>query len=176
MNIYLMGYMGCGKTRTGRELAAHSGRGFLDLDTLFEETYHTRIPDFFRQYGEAAFREKESALLKKTAKRKRCIIALGGGTPCFNGNMDWLKSHGFSVYLQLSVESLTQRLQKQEKQKRPLLSGLSADEVRNHILNHLKERENYYLQADCIWPGENVSVPELWQCLALHIAAREKTE
>lgn len=176
MNIYLLGYMGCGKTRTGQALAACSGRSFLDLDTLFEERMQTRIPDFFNRFGEAVFREKESELMKETAQYSRCIVALGGGTPCFADNMTWIRNHGYSVYLQMDAGRLAQRLQQPEERQRPLLSGIKPEELYTHIRNHLKEREAYYLQADCTWPGGQVSATALWEHLSLPVAAREKTE
>ena len=108
MNIYLMGYMGCGKTRAGRRLAAHSQRPFTDLDTLFEKRLGTSIPEYFRQHSEESFRQEERQMLHETAGLDNNIIALGGGTPCFEDNIDWIKSHGISVYLKMNELALCQ--------------------------------------------------------------------
>lgn len=162
MNIYLLGYMGCGKSKTGRRLASHIQRPFLDLDSLFESSAGMRIDDFFARYSEAEFRRMEAELLRKTADGTDTVVSLGGGTPCFGDNMEWIRSHGFSVYLKMNELSLLQRLCSSPK-KRPLLAGLSADGMLERICSQLPQRETFYLQADLVYSGINVDIPALWE-------------
>jgi shikimate kinase len=164
MNIYLIGYMGCGKTKTGRRLAAHAGCPFTDLDNLFESRFGITIQDYFNRHPEEAFRKEERLLLHETAALEGHIIALGGGTPCFEDNMDWIKRHGVSVYLEMNELMLFQRLRCSHK-IRPLLAGLDDDQLLDHICRQLPQRERYYRQADVAWPGLNVEIPPLWQRL-----------
>ena len=164
MNIYLMGYMGCGKTRTGRRLAAPAGWPFADLDTLFETRFGTTIHDYFNRHSEEDFRQEECHLLHDTAGLERHIIALGGGTPCYGDNMAWINKHGISVYLKMDALALFHRLSHSNK-IRPLIAGLDADRLLDRIGTQLPQREPYYMQADLTWPGLNVEIPPLWQQL-----------
>jgi len=125
MKIYLIGYMASGKTRLGNQLAELTGYRFMDLDEVFEERYRLSVFDFFEKYGEAAFRQIEQKLLVETEKLDRTVIATGGGTPCFFGNMDFIKRHGISIYIRMTVPELAERLQ-QVKKKRPLLKDVPA--------------------------------------------------
>lgn len=153
--------MGCGKSKTGRRLAAHARLPFTDLDQLFETRTGTQIDDFFSRYSEADFRRIEAELLHETATNTDTVISLGGGTPCFGDNMEWIQKHGFSVYLKMNELSLLQRLCSSPK-KRPLLAGLSADEMLERICKQLTQRETFYLQADLLYSGINVDIPSLW--------------
>ena len=164
MNIYLLGYMGCGKTRTGRRLSAYAGRPFTDLDALFEQRHGLSIADYFQQHSEAAFRQEERQLLHETGRLKGHIIALGGGTPCFADNMAWIKGHGVSLYLEMNERMLFQRLSRSHKH-RPLLAGMDPDQLLEQICRQLPQREPYYRQADVTWPGLDVELPPLWQRL-----------
>ena len=164
MNIYLMGYMGCGKTRTGRRLSAYAGRPFTDLDTLFETSHGITIADYFQHHSESEFRQEEQQLLHGTASLNNNIIALGGGTPCFADNMEWIKGHGISVFLEMNALMLFQRLRRSHK-VRPLIAGMDDGRLLDHIGRQLPQREPYYRQADLTWPGFDVEIPPLWQRL-----------
>lgn len=146
MKIYLLGYMGCGKTNLGREMAAISGMAFADLDELFEAKYRVSIMEFFDKYGEQAFRALERDLLRETAGMDETIISTGGGTPCFFDNMDFILSNGLSVYLRMPVGHLAKRLNSIRK-RRPLLKSVDAGVMEEHVTGHLAEREPYYLRA-----------------------------
>lgn len=164
MNIYLLGYMGCGKSKTGRRLASHIQRPFLDLDSLLETRTGLRIDEFFARRSETEFRRAEAELLRETADGTDRIVSLGGGTPCFGDNMAWIKAHGFSVYLKMNELSLLQRLCSSPK-KRPLLAGLSADGMLERICSQLPRREVFYLQADLVYSGINVDIDALWDSI-----------
>lgn len=144
--------MGCGKTLFGKRLASYSHLDFIDLDVCFEQTYQTTILDFFASHTEAEFREIESTLLRQTIHKNNVVIALGGGTPCFHNNMDWLLEAGLCIYLQLSPKALQNRLL-HSKKTRPLLIGKTPDELLAYITSTLAEREKFYNQAHLIMPG-----------------------
>ena len=148
-NIYLLGFMGSGKSFLGSWLSKKFNLNFLDLDEYVEETMNFSIPQIFSSIGEVGFREKEANLLRKTADFNQYIISCGGGTPCFNDNMQWIKDYGISIYLKTSEELLFKRLNNQ-KEGRPLISGMSDDNLRNFISMKLTEREKFYEQADYI--------------------------
>lgn len=154
MKYYLVGYMYSGKSTFGRRLAAEKGMDFLDLDRAFEEHYHYTVPRFFAQFGEAAFRKLETKMLHDTASLDNVVIATGGGTPCHGDNMDFILANGTAVYLQMSVDDLTQRALN-SRNPRPLMHGLTHYEVRAKIEAQIKEREVFYLRAHIILDGVN---------------------
>lgn len=154
MKYYLIGYMYSGKSTFGRQLAAEKGMDFLDLDRVFEERYHYTVPRFFAQFGEPAFRKLETQMLHDTAPLDNVVIATGGGTPCHNDNMDFLLANGTVVYLQMRVEDLLQRALR-SRNPRPLMQGLTPDEVRAKMEVQIKEREVFYLRAHIIIDGAN---------------------
>lgn len=148
MLVVLLGYMGSGKSTVGRMLAEALGVPFADLDSYIEERLQQRIPEVFASMGEIYFRKKEHELLREFLESgKSAVLALGGGTPCYAGNMDLVLSHTQNVfYLQLSVSSLAIRLQK-EKEHRPLIAHLSDQELPEFIGKHLFERSPFYSLA-----------------------------
>ncbi|MEY3323410.1 MAG: hypothetical protein RLZZ417_2993 [Bacteroidota bacterium] len=148
-NIYLIGFMGSGKSFLGKLMATLFGLHFLDLDHFVEESCNMSIPEIFLHDGENGFREKESYYLRKTAEKTNMLISCGGGTPCFNENMDWIKNNGISIYLKTSEELLFSRLNKQ-KNGRPLINTMTDDELKDYISKKIKERELFYNQADFI--------------------------
>jgi len=146
MRIYLVGFMGCGKTTYGKELAKELNFNFLDLDEEIERISGTSINDLFFK-SETVFRELETNTLLTTASLNNYVIATGGGTACFNGNMDWMKKNGITVYLKLTVKELFERLIS-EKNHRPLLKDIPNCELSNHVQNTLKLRKQFYERAD----------------------------
>jgi shikimate kinase len=152
MKIYLIGYMASGKSKLGKELSGLTGLSFVDLDKVFEERYRIGIVDFFDKYGDPAFRQIEHKLLLETESLDNTIIATGGGTPCSEENIRFIKSHGISIYIRMNAADLVTRL-KSVKRKRPLLKNVPMENLEQFIRNQLEEREPYYLQADHIIPG-----------------------
>jgi shikimate kinase len=147
MKIYLIGYMGSGKTRFGKSLSVRTGYPFIDLDALFEERYKITVFDFFEKYNEESFRKIERELLLETLTYPDSIIATGGGTPCFFDNMEVIKKNGISIYLKLELIALVNRLASVRK-KRPLLKDKSPEELETFIRQQIAEREVFYCQAD----------------------------
>jgi shikimate kinase len=152
MKIYLVGYMASGKSKLGKELAGMTGFSFVDLDEIFEERYRIGIVDFFDKYGDTAFRQIEHQLLLETEFLDNTIIATGGGTPCSEENIRFIKQQGVSIYIRMDVADLTNRL-KSVKRKRPLLKNIPLDDLGQFIGKQIEEREPYYLQADHIIIG-----------------------
>lgn len=160
MRIYLLGFMGSGKTSLGRRLAKKLDFVFVDLDNEIERLAGRPVDEIFKLFGEDHFRQLEQNVLHKTANLKRAVIATGGGTPCFFDNITFINSHGTSVYLRMSPGSLASRLAHAQK-KRPLIHNLSQSSLHGYIESKLKEREVYYLQSKCIIKGESVKVDQV---------------
>lgn len=149
MRIYLIGFMGSGKSTLGRYLSERLGLPLNDLDSTFEERYRISIADFFGKYDETIFRNIERNLLHETIHHADALIPTGGGTPCFFDNMEFIKLSGYSVYLQWPVNGLVERLQVLRK-KRPLLKNLTDKEFPGWVQEQLSVREFFYKQADLV--------------------------
>jgi shikimate kinase len=108
--IFLIGFMGCGKTTLGRKLASRLDYEFIDLDDIFEEKVGMTITEYFSAFGEDAFRKLESEVLKQTKYPENAVVSTGGGLPCFFDNMDWMNAHGKTIYIKLSPKTLANRL------------------------------------------------------------------
>lgn len=135
-----------GKTTVGRSLARALGQTFYDLDWYVEERFHTKIPRIFAEEGEARFRDLERRMLHEVAAFENVVLACGGGTPCFFDNMDYMNSTGQTFYLKASPQTIVQHLS-MSRGERPLLKGLSPDELYGHVSGQLAEREPCYSRA-----------------------------
>ncbi len=158
--IYLVGYMGSGKSSALKQLGKLLSWETYDLDHLFEENYKISVQDFFHKYDEDAFRKLESQLLKETVKYENAVIATGGGTPCFYDNMDWMNANGTTVFLKVSTKTAVVRLLNSKK-KRPLIEGKSEQEVIEFVNKHYGDRMKFYEQAHITVKGESLDVEEL---------------
>lgn len=164
MKIFLLGYMGSGKSTIGKLLADELKSEFTDLDTEIEEAENSSISELFERKGELYFRKSERNHLERMLQdNSNKIISLGGGTPCYGDNLNLIKSTSDSktIYLKLSVENLTERLF-QEKEHRPMISHLSEkDKLEEFIRKHLFERGFYYNQSDIIISCDDKSPEEI---------------
>jgi shikimate kinase len=149
MKIYLIGFMGSGKSYVGQQLAQLLDYLYVDTDNLIENTEGSSIAQLFEAQGEAAFREIERANLHGLSKWDNIIVATGGGMPCFHDNMAYINDSGISVYLKTKPHLLLERLLP-ESEKRPLLRGYSETELLAFIESKVAEREQFYGQADII--------------------------
>lgn len=149
MKIFLIGFMGSGKTYWGKIWADELKYEFADLDDVIEKKECRSVDTIFNESGEDYFREKESEALQAVSSLDNIIIACGGGTPCFNDNLQWMQANGATVYLQASPEQLAQRLIS-EKSKRPLIKNIDDNDLFLFIEKKLHERESFYLQSEFI--------------------------
>lgn len=144
--IYLIGFMGSGKSHVGKKLAASLYCPFVDLDQAIERYAGKKIREVFADEGEAYFRLIERRALQDTAFGPTRIVATGGGTPCFFDNMQWINQHGLAIYLDADPEVLVERLWR-GRVKRPLLNGLDQESLLAFINRKISERSFYYEQA-----------------------------
>jgi len=149
-NIYLIGFMGCGKSYLGKRLAEHLNWQFIDLDAYLEAKEGKTISQIFAEGGESLFRELEKNYLTATADFENTVFATGGGCPCFYDNMEWMDVSGRTIYLKTPVPILVDRLQA-DTAHRPLLADKSKQELATFIEAKLKEREPIYEQAQTIF-------------------------
>jgi shikimate kinase len=158
LKVVLVGLPGSGKSTFGKQLAKELNFPFLDLDQLIEERYQLKISEIFSIHGEGTFREWESKVLQDTLKQDRAyILASGGGTPCFNDNMDLINDQAVSVYLDVPLGSISLRLQASKAQQRPLFQGLDQGEITLKLKSLLVSREVFYNQAKIKLSGEDFS-------------------
>ena len=144
--IILLGYMGDGKTTIGKALAKELGIMFYDLDWYIESRMRRTVAQIFSDEGEEGFREIERNMLHEVAEFEDVVISCGGGTPCFYDNMDYMNAQGDTIYLQASPDVLAGHL-RMGKVVRPLIAGKSDEELRQYIIESLKQREPYYTKA-----------------------------
>ncbi len=157
MNIFfLIGFMGSGKTHWGKKWAALGEYVFIDMDEVIEKKEGMPISTIFEQKGESYFRNLETEVLHSFEKAENVIISCGGGTPCFNDNMDWMNKHGVTIYLQATPKQLALRL-RTEKDKRPLLKDIPDSLLEATIQEKLAQRESVYLQAKIILESEVIT-------------------
>jgi shikimate kinase len=165
MKIFLIGFMGCGKSTLGRKLATRLGYTLIDLDHQVEKIANSTIANYFSANGEEAFRKLESETLKTLDYPKNCVVATGGGTPCYFDNMDWMNANGLTIYIEMTPLALAKRLE-QGISKRPLLSNLSEEGIVHFIENKLEERNVFYKKAKYSLNGINLT-PEQIHALIL---------
>ena len=153
--IFLIGYMGAGKTTLGKAFARAMGLTFVDLDWYIEERYHKTVRQIFEERGEDGFRELEKRMLHETGEFEDVVISVGGGTPCFFDNMDYMNSVGQTVFLDVDVKVLFRRL-KVAKQQRPLLANKTDEELMTFIIEALQKRLPFYSKAKYVFNGERL--------------------
>jgi shikimate kinase len=150
MRVFLVGYMGCGKSSTGKRLARLLDLPFYDTDTEIEKEQGKSIAELFKELGGSQFRILEKQyLLDLQLANKKGIFATGGGMPCFHGNMKLMNQMGITLYLERPAKELANRLGSSPK-IRPLLLNKSISELLEFIENQLSEREAFYNLATFI--------------------------
>ena len=155
--IYIIGFMGSGKTTAGKKLASLLGWSFIDLDKRIEEYAGKTIPEIFSQSGEDYFRIIETQLLRNLKMCTKTVISTGGGTPCYIDNMDYMIETGLTIYLKLTPAELKSRLS-QSKGKRPLIKDLDQNELTSFIKEKLAVREKWYERSDITMDGIDLDI------------------
>ncbi len=164
MIIFLVGFMGSGKSTVGRGLARRLGYAFIDMDARLEGEYGMTINEIFEKLGEKAFREMESNLLKEMVSLQDVVVSTGGGLPCTGTNMDLINRKGVSIYLKMEPSALLDRLSR-GKSRRPLIRNLTRHELETFIIEKLREREPVYMRAHHTVSGLNVDMDSLVEIL-----------
>ncbi len=152
--------MGCGKSTLGKQLAKQLGWDFVDSDTLIEQFAQMSIEDIFTHKGETYFRELESEVLQLISEKDNCVVATGGGMPCYFSNMEFINETGLSMYIKMDFKSLTNRIFHSKKQ-RPLTKNKSEEELQMYIKESLQKREEFYSQSKIIIEGLNLNYMDL---------------
>lgn len=155
IRIFLIGYMGAGKTTLGKAFARAMGLTFIDLDWYIEERFHKTIRELFTERGQDAFRDLERRMLHEVGEFEDVVISVGGGTPCFFDNVDYMNSVGETVFFDVDIRVLFRRL-KIAKHQRPLLDGKSDEELMQFIQEALQNRLPFYTRAKHTFNGEKL--------------------
>jgi shikimate kinase len=160
MKIFLIGYMGSGKSTVGKKLAKLLNYDFLDHDELIEKAVGKSVYEIFNEDGEDRFREMEHNMLISLMSKDNVVISTGGGTPCHYNNMELMNENGLTIYLKMSANTLVSRL-RSAKTDRPLVSGKSAEELYGFIISHLENREPFYAEAQYKVKAKDLNINEL---------------
>ena len=158
--IFLIGFMGSGKSTLGKRLARKIGYQHVDMDQLIEETAGMTIPGIFSEHGEEVFRKWEHDILMELCKREKVVISSGGGAPCHNDLIGIMNRQGTTIYIELPPQVLQDRLL-HSRTERPLIKGKSDSELLNYIREKLKEREPFYRKAHHIIDGTTLKSEDL---------------
>lgn len=150
-NIILCGFMGCGKTTVGRNLARKTGRRFVDMDRYIEEKAGMTVSEIFRERGEEGFREMEHAACRELAEMRNLVIAAGGGALTFPRNVEVFRGKDTVVLLDVPLRVIRYRLRNDKK--RPLLQRPDKDKVMSEL--YQKRLPQYRAAADITIKGEN---------------------
>ena len=162
-NIYLLGMPGSGKSTLGRQLAEELNISFYDLDHEIELIAGKDITRIFTEEGEVRFRLIETERLKFLSEQSYSkVIATGGGTPCFHNNMSFINDHGVSIFLDVPMEIIAERLAKQGTELRPLLMDKTPQELYKQLIDHFLERKCFYLKALIHIEGAGISTDDLF--------------
>ncbi|MDR0824958.1 MAG: shikimate kinase [Prevotella sp.] len=157
--IFLIGYMGVGKTTAGRELARKFGLDFIDLDHFIQARFQKTISQIFEDVGETEFRNIERNMLREVGEFENVVISTGGGAPCFFDNIDYMNQAGTTIYLKAGAESLASRLNTC-KDKRPLIKDKNEQELLAFVVDNLEKREPFYSKAKVIFEIDNLITRE----------------
>jgi shikimate kinase len=161
MRIFLIGFMGSGKTHWGRLLSEKLGIRFFDLDEQVAEHAGKSLPELFVSQGEEIFRLMEKDVLHIiTESHESFVMACGGGTPCYFNNIEYMNKSGTTVWINVPLDSLFKRLLL-EKEKRPLITALTDEQLKGFIIKKFSDRRIYYEQAKTTIDDEPVQLEKL---------------
>jgi shikimate kinase len=165
--IFLIGMMGSGKSYWTKKIAKWIKSAGYDLDDLIEMNEEKTISEIFNEDGEEHFRKTETKILKWFKEKKKYVLATGGGTPCNQDNMNWMKKEGMVIWLDESIDVIVSRLVN-EKAHRPLIADLNEDAISAFIQSKLLERTPFYVQADYRLSAEQITEAGLKKIIQKH--------
>lgn len=169
MRIFLVGFMASGKSSAGKRLANKLGLSFIDLDDYIEEKYNTTIRLLIYDKGMDAFRKIEKDSLETIIKQNdHIVISTGGGTPCYYDNMNLMNTSGLTVYLEVDIPTLVDRLM-HAKKDRPLIWGKSKEDLTVYAKDLLERRQNDYQKAKLSVHGKNLKIDALTELVKANI-------
>ena len=170
--VFLIGYMGCGKTTLGEVLARQMGLQYVDLDEYIEDLQGMTVVEIFNTLGENRFRELETEALCEVAAMTDVVVGCGGGTPCYGDNMALMNQAGITVWLTTSPERITARLLlPEQKCKRPKINTLHPDDVLSLVRQELQVRSPFYSQAQLHFDSTDIETAEETERTARRLAA-----
>ncbi len=165
MTIFLVGFMGSGKSTLGKKLAYNLKYDFIDLDAYIEKEEGRTIKQIFEDDGEDYFRKLERVYLHRIIDKEDVVISTGGGTPCHFDNMDQMNEYGTTIYINMHPKALIPRLQN-SKIFRPLIEGLEGKELLDFVYKTLREREGFYHKSHKVITGYNLTAKKIQEsCL-----------
>jgi shikimate kinase len=167
MRIFIIGFMGSGKSTWGRLIAEKLGMTFYDLDEMIEKRVNLKINNIFEKKGESYFRKIEAVALRELYEQDNFVLACGGGTPCYYDNMSFMNSKGVSVWMNTPKQIMATRLL-EEAENRPLIRNLSPTKLQEFIDDKLEERLQYYNQAQIVINPTETTPDELILQLQQH--------
>lgn len=165
--IFLIGMMGSGKSYWTKKIAKWIKSAGYDLDDLIEMNEEKTISEIFNEDGEEHFRKTETKILKWFKEKKKYVLATGGGTPCNQDNMNWMKKEGMVIWLDESIDVIVSRLVN-EKAHRPLIADLNEDAISTFIQSKLLERTPFYTQADYRLSADQITEAGLKKIIQNH--------
>jgi shikimate kinase len=167
MRIFIIGFMGSGKSTWGRMIAEKMGMTFYDLDEMIEKRVNLKINNIFEKKGESYFRKIEAVALRELYVQDNFVLACGGGTPCYYDNMSFINSQGVSVWMNTPRQIMATRLL-EEAENRPLIRNLSPSKLQEFIDDKLEERLQYYNQAQLVIDPSEITIDDLILQLQQH--------
>ena len=171
MLIFLIGYMGCGKSSIGRPLAVRLGVPFVDMDTEIERREGMKVSEIFASKGEPYFRQVEREVLAELCAMERGVVATGGGVPCGEGNMERMNAAGLTIYFKMSPEKLVRRLE-HGRDKRPLIRNMDDAQLLAYITENLARREQFYGKAGLVIACDHISDEYIARHIELYLENR----
>jgi shikimate kinase len=158
--VFLIGYMGCGKSTIGKKLATRLKFDFIDTDASIVNMTGKQVSEIFAQDGEDAFRQLERSVIVSLCSRSNVVVATGGGSPCFFDNMALMNKSGITAYIKMHPDSLASRLIASPTE-RPMIRQIRDEDLPLYIKHHLSERELFYNKAHIVIKGENLKVDDI---------------
>lgn len=176
MVVFLIGYMGCGKSKLGRKLAPTLGYELIDTDKAIEASAGMSVADIFAERGESWFRAQERAVLESFANYPdNVVVSTGGGLPCKGDNMTVMKNIGITVYLKRTPQNIVSRISEHGRWKRPAIRGMNDEQLLNYIETNLPGREPFYSQASLVIDCTSMGDQDIIEHIKRHITQYEKS-